>query len=273
MDRMMQTGLTSAVDVSANLRGIQARISAAATRARRDPAGIQLVAVTKSGRVDQIYDLIRAGHRGFGESRVQQLQIRATEVKAWLERPAEESSPSSNGIRPAALSESPIEWHMIGHLQTNKAAAAVTYSNLIHSVDSLRLVELLGEIGVRRGIRVPILLEVNTTDDPDKYGMPPMAAFHVAEETANVPGLKFMGLMTMARHTDNPEEARPAFVRLRELFEDIAARKTGGPHFKQLSMGMSGDFEVAVEEGSTIVRIGSALFAPGVSAEAAKACQ
>ncbi len=273
MDRMMQTNLAGGVDVSANLRSIQARISAAAARVRRDPTGIKLVAVTKSGRLDQIYDLIRAGHRSFGESRVQQLQVRATEVKAWLERPAEDSSTSNYGGSHAALSESPVEWHMIGHLQTNKAAAAVTYSNLIHSADSLRLVELLGEIGVRRGIRVPILLEVNTTDDPAKYGMPPMAAFHVAEETANVPGLKFMGLMTMARHSDNPEEARPAFVRLRELFEDIAARKTGGPHFTQLSMGMSGDFEVAVEEGATIVRVGAALFAPGVPAEAAKASQ
>ncbi len=267
MDRMMQTNLTSAVDVIANLRGVQARIAAAAARVRRDPAAIKLVAVTKSGRVDQIFDLIRAGPRSFGESRVQQLQLRYAEVKAWLER-ENAASAAGNGYAQAALGETPIEWHMIGHLQTNKASAAVTYSNLIHSVDSLRLVELLGEIGVRRGIKIPILLEVNTTDDPDKYGMPPMAAFHVAEETANVPGLKFLGLMTMARHADNPEEARPAFVRLRELFEDIAARKTGGPHFKHLSMGMSGDFEVAIEEGATIVRVGSALFAPGVPAEA-----
>ena len=248
----MQTNMTGSVNIRENLRNIQVRIASAAARAHRDPANVQLIAVTKTGTIEQICDLIRAGQRLFGENRIQQLQTRTTDIKAWL----------SCGGEPGLPDPDAIEWHMIGHLQTNKASAAVTHSHLIHSVDSLRLVELLGTIGVRRGVTIPLLLEVNTTEDPDKYGLPPMAAFHLAEEVAGVPGLQFRGLMTMARYSENPEDARPAFVRLRELFEDIAARKLGGPHFKELSMGMSGDFTVAVEEGATMVRVGSALFAP-----------
>ena len=260
MKHMMQTNITGTADVKANLRHVQSRIAAAAARARRNPADITLVAVTKSGTLEQIGELPQAGCRSFGESRVQQLQSRAADVRSMLEKSGPKlAAPDAAALPGAGV---PVQWHMIGHLQTNKASAAVTHSHLIHSVDSLRLIELLGDIGVRRGIQVPILLEINTTDDPNKFGMAPSAAFHMAEEVADVPGLKFMGLMTMARHSKNPADARPAFVRLRELFEDIAARKIGGEYFKHLSMGMSGDFEIAIEEGATIVRVGSALFEP-----------
>ena len=240
------------MDVTVRLKQVQQRIQAAAARARRDPKDITLVAVSKYAEMEQIQRLITAGQRVFGESRVQHLQSRDQEVRDWL------TETLADGAEIAAQ----IQWHMIGHLQRNKAAMALDICSMIQSVDSLRLAEHLNELGGRREKAVKILMEVNTTGEESKNGVPLPAAIHMAEQFETLAHLQLVGLMTMARQTANPEDARQSFGTLRELFDELRFRDICGPHFQHLSMGMSGDFEVAVEEGSTLLRIGTALFAP-----------
>lgn len=238
------------MDVTVRLKQVQQRIQAAAARARRDPKDITLVAVSKYAEMEQIQRLITAGQRVFGESRVQHLQSRDQEVRDWL------TETLADGAEIAAQ----IQWHMIGHLQRNKAAMALDICSMIQSVDSLRLAEHLNELGGRREKAVKILMEVNTTGEETKNGVPLPAAIHMAEQFETLAHLQLVGLMTMARQTANPEDARQSFGTLRELFDELRFRDICGPHFQHLSMGMSGDFEIAIEEGSTLVRIGSAIF-------------
>lgn len=238
------------MDVTVRLKQVQQRIQAAAARARRDPKDITLVAVSKYAEMEQIQRLITAGQRVFGESRVQHLQSRDQEVRDWL------TETMADGAEIAAQ----IQWHMIGHLQRNKAAMALDICAMIQSVDSLRLAEHLNELGGRREAAVKILMEVNTTGEESKNGVPLPAAIHMAEQFETLAHLQLVGLMTMARQTANPEDARQSFATLRELFDELRFRDICGPHFQHLSMGMSGDFEIAIEEGSTLVRIGSAIF-------------
>ena len=238
------------MDVTVTLKQIQDRIGAAAARARRDPKEVTLVAVSKYATIKQIQQLITAGQRDFGENRVQNLQARHQEVRDWL------TETMADGEQIAGQ----IKWHMIGHLQRNKAAAAMETCELIHSVDSLRLAEHLNDLASRREKAIPILMEVNTSGEESKNGVPIPAAIHMAEQFETLAHLQLVGLMTMARQTANPEETRHSFTTLREIFQELRFRKICGPHFKHLSMGMSGDFEIAIEEGSTLVRIGSAIF-------------
>lgn len=238
------------MDVKDRFKKIQDRIAAAAARSGRNIHDITVVAVTKYAAMAQIQELIAAGHYDLGESRVQQLQLRAAEVKQWLRE----------GDSPPLPAPERINWHMIGHLQRNKAALALSLAKLIHSVDSLRLAEELNTLAKRHGRMAQLLLEINTTGEENKYGMAPAAARPMARAIHTMENVRLLGLMTMARQSENPEEARPAFVRLRNLYEDILREKSAGPCFTHLSMGMSGDFEVAVEEGATLVRIGTALF-------------
>jgi pyridoxal phosphate enzyme (YggS family) len=222
-------------DFSTRLEKVQAEIAAAAKRAGRDPAAIEIVAVSKTQTIDAIRDAMRAGLLLFGENKVQE----AARKIAELERGA---------------------WHLIGHLQTNKAKLAVQIFDSIDSVDRLELAEEIDRHAEVFGKTQNVLLQVNVAGESSKFGCTPEAARGLAEAINNLPRLTLRGLMTIAPYTDEPEKSRPHFARLRELRDTI--ERDSGLQLPVLSMGMSGDFAVAVEEGSTSLRIGTALFGP-----------
>jgi pyridoxal phosphate enzyme (YggS family) len=149
---------------------------------------------------------------------------------------------------------------MIGHLQRNKVRPVLQICDVIHSVDSLRLAEEIQTQAVKLEKVARIMLEVNIADEPQKHGVAVGAATHLAEQIDTMEGVQLVGLMAMAPYSDDPENARHWFARLREIYEEMRFSKTGGAHLRHLSMGMSGDFEVAIEEGATMVRVGTALF-------------
>lgn len=220
-----------------NLRQVQERIARAAERVGRDPAEITLVAVTKTVPVEVIrlaYDL---GLRDFGENRVEEALPKARELP------------------------SDIRWHCIGHVQRRKARLAVELSHLVHSVDSVRLAQRLQRFCEELGRDLPILLEVNLSGEGTKYGFQPEEVDTAVPEIAACSRLRVQGLMTIAPLVTDPEEARPCFRALRMLRDRLAARYPD-LDWRHLSMGMTGDFEVAVEEGATLVRLGQALFGP-----------
>lgn len=233
--------------ISDNLQRIRDNISASARRVRREPDDIQILAVTKAAEVDDIKTLIDLGVTDLGENRAKQLVERAEEITAWLGR--KKNQPPE-----------PIRWHMIGHLQRNKVKSVLPVASMIHSVDTLRLAEEIDRRAEQGGLTVDILLEVNCSSEPQKYGVSVGAVAHMVDQISTMEHLRMVGLMTMAALSSNPENARPTFVRLRELFEDMRREKIGGSDFRHLSMGMSQDYEVAVEEGATILRIGTAVF-------------
>jgi pyridoxal phosphate enzyme (YggS family) len=211
---------------------VRSRIAAAAHRAGRDPAAVTLVAVTKtvSAEVATIAATLVAD---LAENRPQEL---------WKKVAA----------APAA------RWHLIGHLQRNKIDRTLPLVTLIHSVDSERLLEALDTHGRKRGVPAAVLLEVNCSREPAKGGFAVEALPPLSEKLAALEGVALRGLMTMAAYSDNPENARPPFAELRRLRDELRLRS--GLELPELSMGMSGDFEVAVEEGATLVRIGTTLF-------------
>jgi hypothetical protein len=153
-----------------------------------------------------------------------------------------------------------IRWHLIGHLQRNKVKKAVEFSRLIHTVDSLRVAEDIQTAANKIGRPVDVLLQVNTSGESSKSGIAPAAAMHLVEAIETMVHVRVRGLMTMAPHTDNPEDARPTFSRCRELYDEIRRSGLGGEYFNILSMGMSADYEIAISEGSNLVRVGSAIF-------------
>jgi len=233
--------------IESNLKRIRGDIAAACSRCGRDPQDVSILPVTKTVEFDTIKNLLDAGMTELGESRVQQLAARAEEMKAYLQR------------RRNALA-APVRWHMIGHLQRNKVKQAVNAAEVIHSVDSLRLAEEINARAEQAGRHVKIMLEVNCSQEPQKYGVAVGAATHLAELVSTLKWVTLTGLMTMAQISNDPEKARPAFVRLRELFEEIRHENICSQDFRHLSMGMSQDYSVAVEEGATILRIGKAIF-------------
>ncbi len=235
--------------VANNYQSVRTRMMDAARRANRDPHSVTLVAVSKSGSIAQIVELIKLGHRDFGESRVQQLQERIARLPAALAAADLDTSLATS-----------VRWHMIGHLQRNKAATAVDASYLIHGVDSMRLAEELELIGQRRGNRVQALLEVNVSGEESKYGIKLPAARHLFEQFQGLSPLHFIGLMAMAPNDPDTARARGCFTILRELFEEIRLQSDPGMDFEHLSMGMSNDFETAIEEGATMIRVGTAIF-------------
>ncbi|MGP1272107.1 MAG: YggS family pyridoxal phosphate-dependent enzyme [Phycisphaerales bacterium] len=229
---------------------VRARVEAAAARTGRDPSRVILVAVTKYAELDDIRDLILHGHRDFGENRVQQLTQRAAMLDEWVRRRR-------------SLGGSTLElprWHMIGHLQRNKSKKVAEAARLIHSVDSLRLAEELQTIGLKREQPVDVLIQVNVSNEESKFGCPVPAAEALAQSIESMAYLRCRGLMTMAPYADDPEASRPHFARLRDLFDDMTRTGYGEGQFNLLSMGMSNDFEVAIEEGANIVRVGSSIF-------------
>ena len=228
---------------------VQENVEAACQRSGRNPRHVTTVIVTKTASPDQIRQVIRAGMTELGENRVQHLKVIADEIDAFLKENAE------NPDFPRS-----VNWHMIGHLQRNKVKQTLQVSNFIHSVDTLRLAEEINTVAAKLDHHPNILLQINCSEEPQKYGAPVGAAVHLAEQIASMPNLRLVGLMTMGPLTMNKDVVRACFVRCRELFEEIRSERIAGSKFKHLSMGMSQDYEIAVEEGATLLRIGSAIF-------------
>jgi pyridoxal phosphate enzyme (YggS family) len=228
------------MSIAANIALIQERISAAASRAGRDPGDIALMAVSKTQSPVRIREAYDAGQRLFGENRVQEF---AGKVEALGELHV-------------------AEWHMIGHLQSNKAARTAELFRAVDSVDSLKLAEKLDAAARNLGRKLEVLVEINVGGEAAKSGVAPDAPMleKVLRAAPSLDALVFRGLMTVPPFTENPDGARPYFRKLRELRDTIAARKLPAVDMDQLSMGMSHDFEVAIEEGSTCVRVGTAIF-------------
>ena len=228
------------MSVVENIAALQDQITAAAKRSGRDPSEVTLMAVTKTHPPERIREAYAAGLRLFGENRVQEFEGKAT----------------------ALADLAAAEWHMIGHLQTNKAAKAVDLFAAVDSVDSVKLAEKLDAAARKLNRRLPVLIEVNIGGEAAKSGVAPESPEWEALLLAapRLEALEFRGLMTVPPFTDDPEGARPYFRRLRELRDATAARKLPAVRMGVLSMGMSHDFEVAIEEGSTSVRVGTAIF-------------
>lgn len=258
--------------LSEKLDEVKERIAAAAIKARRDPSEITLVAVTKTAGLEQIREALALGVSDLGESRVQQLAQRAAQLNEFLQRrqafgdsaggaatagSAAGTASTAGGAAPAGER---VRWHMIGHLQRNKAKQVVPLVSLIHGVDSLRLAEELDAIAEKARKRCAVLLQVNASEESQKSGVAVGATVHLAEQIASMPGLQLAGLMTMAAFDASESQIRQTFARTRELFEEIRWQKIGGSAVRHLSMGMSHDFESAIAEGATMVRIGSLLF-------------
>jgi pyridoxal phosphate enzyme (YggS family) len=225
-------------------------INSACARVGREPGEVKLVVVTKSATIEAVKEVIHLGLTHLGENRVQQLKKISAQVAEFLDGP-------DGGT---GLSEK-ISWHMIGHLQRNKVRQVLPIASLIHSVDTLRLAEEINTAAAKLNLRPKVLLQVNTSNEPQKYGVPVGAATHLAEQIETLPNLELVGLMTMGPLTQNKDVVRGCLVRARELFIEMRGERIVGPQFTELSMGMSSDYEVAIEEGATILRIGSAIFA------------
>ena len=235
---------------------VRERIAKAGEKRKRDPAEVTLVAGTKQAAPEQIREVLSLGIADLGESRVQQLVQRAAQLNEFVaRRQVHAGTGGSGGTLPDK-----IRWHMIGHLQRNKAKPLLPLVSLIHSVDSLRLAEELDAQAEKLGRRLPVLMQVNGSEESQKHGVAVGAAVHLAEQIDTMPNLQLVGLMTMAAHETDPAKVRQAFARTREIFEELKWNKIGGTSLRHLSMGMSDDFEVAVEEGATMVRVGSTLF-------------
>jgi hypothetical protein len=231
------------MSVAENIAMVRECIAAAAQKAGRPSADIALMAVTKTQSPERVYEAYAAGLRLFGENRVQEFAAKAD----------------------ALADLAGAEFHMIGHLQTNKAAKAAELFGAVDSVDSLKLAEKLDSAARKLGKKLPVLIEINVGGEAAKSGVAPDSR-ELEELLLAAPrfeALEFRGLMTVPPFTDNPEDARFYFRKLRELRDAIAARKLSAVGMETLSMGMSHDFEIAIEEGSTCVRVGTAIFGGG----------
>jgi hypothetical protein len=228
-------------EIGPNLARVQERIALAAQRAGRRLSEITLVAVTKTRPPEDLAAVYEARVRDIGENRVEEAAVK----KPQLDLPG-------------------LTWHLVGHLQSRKARQAVDLFDVIHSVDSVKLARKLDAIATERARVMPVLLEVNVSGEESKYGLllADRAAFEVAvSEVADLPHLHLDGLMTVAFVARDPEEVRPIFARLRALQDELRTRFPQAT-WQHLSMGMTDDFEVAIEEGATMVRIGRAIFGP-----------
>ncbi len=250
----------------ARVAEVRQRIEQAAKRSGQNAASILLVAVTKYAGVDQIRELLQLGVRDFGENHVQQLLQRASAIEEHLARQRGLLATPAKGAGPVPIStQQGVRWHMIGHLQRNKAKKAMEVCRLVHSMDSLRLAEEIQAAGLKLDRVCDVLIQVNSSGEESKFGCAPAAAGRLAEEIMTMANVRIRGLMTMAPYHPDPEKARPVFARTRELFEDMRRSGIAGPPgvFNILSMGMSGDYEVAISEGANLVRVGSALVGEG----------
>lgn len=217
---------------------VKGRIQGAASIAGTEPESIRLIAVSKTKPVSMIDEVLQAGLTELGENRVQEAREKHPEVKAEA------------------------TWHLIGPLQTNKVRHAVHIFDMIQSVDRYALAEELDKRLARLGKKMPVLIQVKTSDEDTKFGVLPEQSISLIEKISSLPTLSIQGLMTIPAYSPAPDEARPAFQLLKNLQSDIKARDIPGVEMKILSMGMSHDFETAIEEGANMVRVGTAIFGP-----------
>ena len=222
--------------IAGNIAAIKQRINAAASRCERDPASIQLMAVSKTVEPARIREALEAGITLFGENYVQE---------------AREKIP--------AIGQA-VSWHMIGHLQTNKVKYVVNLFNWIHSVDRLELAQELDKRARQNNRKLNVLIEVNVSGETSKSGAEPSRVLELARQISTLPHLQVRGLMTMPPYSDHPETSRPYFRSLSKLRDEIKATAISNIRLDDLSMGMTDDFEVAIEEGATIIRVGRAIF-------------
>ncbi len=222
--------------IADNLRTVMDRIASAARRAGREPSSVRLVVVTKTVDAGRIREAVRAGALILGENRVQEAKEKIEQLGAIA------------------------SWHLIGHLQTNKAKYAVKLFDLIHSVDNRELAKEIDRQAKKTRKVQNVLIEVNIAGEQSKAGVAIKEAPALARELSELKNVSIQGLMTVPPFSDNPEDSRPYFRVLRELAEGISREGISNVSMKELSMGMSGDYEVAVEEGATMVRVGTAIF-------------
>ena len=224
------------MSVAENLKTIRERVDAACERAGRRPEEVALIAVSKTKPLSMLQEAYEAGARDFGENKVQEI------LEKYPEMPEDAS------------------FHMIGHLQTNKVKQVVGKAVLIHSVDSLHLAEKIEQEAAKRDLTADILLEVNVAREESKFGLMLEEVIPLLEEVKNLPHVRVRGLMTIAPNVENPEENRKHFKKLYQLYVDIKSKNIDNGTMSVLSMGMTGDFEVAVEEGATMIRVGTGIF-------------
>ena len=222
--------------VTENLKDVERRVRMACERSGRKREEVTLIAVSKTKPVEMLREAYEAGARYFGENKVQELADKY------------ESMPPD------------IHWQMIGHLQRNKVKYIIDKAELIHSVDSLRLAETIDKEAGKKGITANVLLEVNMAKEESKFGIMPEEVIDFVREIVRFQNIRVKGLMTIAPFVDNPEENRKHFANLRKLSVDIGKEKVNNVNMSILSMGMTNDFEVAIEEGATMVRVGTAIF-------------
>ena len=223
-------------DISSNIRLIRQRMEVACARSGRDPQSVRLMAVSKTVAPERIRQALDAGITLLGENYVQE---------------AREKIPAIGHV---------AEWHMIGHLQTNKVKYVVNLFDWIHSVDRLELARELDKRAGQNNRRLNVLIEVNVSGEESKSGIETTQALELVQQVSLLPNINLRGLMTMPPYSDNPENSRPYFQALRKLRDDISAADIPSIHMDELSMGMTDDFEVAIEEGATIIRVGRAIF-------------
>jgi pyridoxal phosphate enzyme (YggS family) len=232
-----RTAGTDTVSIQENLYSVRARIGQAATRAGRNPADVRLIAVSKTFPIDDVRAAYDAGQRDFGENRVQEA-LQKIGAGAGLD----------------------IRWHLIGHLQSNKARKAAESCALIHSIDSVDLLERIDQAAAAAGRSPDLLVQADLALESTKHGAPLADVPRIFEQAERCTAARVVGLMLLPPLAENPEDARPWFRQLRELRDSLASNGVPAARLRELSMGMSHDFEVAIEEGATMVRVGSAIF-------------
>ena len=222
--------------VAENYRYVLKKVEEACARSGRDPKDVTLIAVSKTKPIEMIEEAMEAGARVFGENKVQELCDKYEQLPKDL------------------------HWHLIGHLQRNKVKYIVDKAELIHSVDSLKLAEEISKEALKKNVEVNILIEVNVAEEESKFGVSVEETPDLVEQIAKLPGIHIQGLMTIAPYTEDPEENRPVFRTLKKLAVDIKKKNIDNVCMDVLSMGMTGDYQVAVEEGATLVRVGTGIF-------------
>jgi PLP dependent protein len=225
------------LNVVENVERVQDRIHRACQRSGRAVKDVRLIAVSKTKPAEAIRQSYAAGLREFGENRVQEAAAKHHE-----------------------LEDLDVVWHLIGHLQSNKAKQACRIFDWVHSVDSLHLAEKIDREAAALGRKMPVLIEVHLGEEASKFGVEEDELVQLAERVGTLPSVELLGLMTLPPFLDDPENVRPFFRHLREMAARIDARNLPGVQMRELSMGMSHDFEIAIEEGATIVRVGTAIF-------------
>ncbi len=219
-----------------NIQNVEVKMQEACARSGRKPEEVRLIAVSKTKPIEMLKEAYDYGCRDFGENKVQEL------VEKYEKMPKD------------------IRWHMIGHLQRNKVKYIVDKVYLIHSVDSLRLAEEISKEAVKHNITVSILVEVNVAEEESKFGTTSEEAISLVEEIAKLPNIIIKGLMTIAPYVEVPEENRLYFAKLKQIYVDIIRKNIDNVSMEELSMGMTGDYEVAITEGATYIRVGTGIF-------------